>query len=31
MDVIQFEDFADTGDEYLELDAVAQDREAATA
>ena len=29
MDVIQFEDMADTGDEYLELDAVSQDREAA--
>ena len=29
MDVIQFEDLVDTGDEYLELDAVAQDREAA--
>jgi hypothetical protein len=28
MDVIQFEDMTDTGDEYLELDAVAQDREA---
>jgi hypothetical protein len=31
MDVIQFEDFADTGDEYEELDAVAADRAAAEA
>jgi len=29
--VIQFEDWADTGEEYLELDEVAKDREAATA
>ena len=29
--VIQFEDWADTGEEYLEFDAVSQDREAATA
>ena len=29
MDVIQFEDLADTGDEYEELDAVAADRAAA--
>ena len=28
MDVIQFEDLIDTGDEYEELDAVAQDRAA---
>jgi len=28
MDVIQFEDFADTGEEYESLDAVAQDRSA---
>ncbi len=31
MDVISFEDLADTGEEYLELDAVARDREAASA
>jgi hypothetical protein len=31
MDVIQFEDFLDTGEEYAELDAVAQDRAAAGA
>jgi hypothetical protein len=29
--VIQFEDWVDTGEEYLEFDAVTQDREAATA
>ena len=29
--VIQFEDWADTGEEYLEFDAVAQDRAAAEA
>jgi len=29
--VIQFEDWADTGDEYLEFDAVTADREAASA
>ena len=29
--VIQFEDWADTGEEYLEFDAVAQDRAAAAA
>ena len=29
--VIQFEDWADTGEEYLTLDAVSQDREAAAA
>ncbi|MFN8041311.1 MAG: ferritin-like domain-containing protein, partial [Acidimicrobiales bacterium] len=29
--VIQFEDWADTGEEYLEFDAVSQDRAAATA
>jgi len=27
--VIQFEDWADTGDEYAELDEVAKDRTAA--
>ncbi len=31
MDVIQFEDFLDTGEEYAELDAVAADRAAAGA
>jgi hypothetical protein len=31
MDVIQFEDFADTGEEYEELDAVAADRAASEA
>ncbi|MDH4172101.1 MAG: ferritin-like domain-containing protein [Acidimicrobiia bacterium] len=31
MDVIQFEDLVDTGDEYEELDAVAEDRAAANA
>ena len=31
MDVIQFEDLIDTGDEYEELDAVAHDRAAADA
>ncbi len=31
MDVMQFEDLADTGEEYAELDAVAQDRAATTA
>jgi hypothetical protein len=29
--VIQFEDWADTGEEYLEFDAVTQDRDAASA
>jgi hypothetical protein len=29
--VIQFEDWADTGEEYLEFDAVSQDRAAASA
>jgi hypothetical protein len=29
--VTQFEDWADTGEEYLEMDAVAQDRAAAAA
>jgi hypothetical protein len=29
--VIQFEDWADTGEEYLEFDAVSQDRQAAEA
>jgi hypothetical protein len=29
--VIQFEDLADTGEEYLEFDAVSQDRQAAEA
>jgi len=29
--VIQFEDWADTGEEYLEFDAVSQDRAAAQA
>jgi hypothetical protein len=29
--VIEFEDWANTGDEYLELDMVAQDRESAAA
>jgi hypothetical protein len=29
--VIQFEDWADTGEEYLEFDAVTADREAASA
>ena len=29
--VIQFEDWADTGEEYLEFDVVAQDREEAAA
>ena len=29
--VIQFEDWADTGEEYASLDMVAQDREAARA
>jgi hypothetical protein len=29
--VIQFEDWADTGEEYLEFDVVAQDREAEAA
>jgi hypothetical protein len=29
--VIQFEDWADTGEEYLEFDAVSQDRAAAAA
>ncbi len=29
--VIQFEDWADTGEEYAELDEVAKDREAAAA
>jgi hypothetical protein len=29
--VIQFEDLADTGEEYLEFDAVSQDRAAAAA
>jgi len=31
MDVIQFEDFVDTGEEYAEFDAVSQDRAAASA
>jgi hypothetical protein len=29
--VIQFEDWADTGEEYLEFDAVSQDRAEASA
>jgi hypothetical protein len=29
--VTQFEDWADTGEEYLTMDAVAQDREAAAS
>jgi hypothetical protein len=29
--VIQFEDWVDTGEEYAQLDAVAQDREAEAA
>ena len=29
--VIEFEDLADTGEEYVELDEVAKDREAAVA
>ena len=31
IDVIQFEDEVDTGEEYEAFDAVAQDREAAVA
>jgi hypothetical protein len=31
MDVIQFEDFVDTGEEYETLDEVAKDRAAAGA
>ena len=31
IEVIQFEDWVDTGEEYESLDAVAQDREAAEA
>ena len=31
MDVMQFEDLADTGEEYAELDAVAADRAAAAS
>jgi hypothetical protein len=29
--VIQFEDWVDTGEEYMEFDAVTQDREAAAS
>ena len=29
--MIQFEDWVDTGEEYLEMDAVSQDRLAAQA